>query len=98
MPGSTGTHFANWAGKRRTRLWSEGRPIDPQQGDEYYDSTQDTYYRYNGTIWVGAHFTTTTSTSTSTTTTSTSTTTTSTSSSTSTTTSTSTSTSTTTTV
>lgn len=98
MTGSTGTHFSGWAGKRRTKTTAEGFPVDPQRGDEFYESTRNNYYRYNGSAWVGVHLTTTTSTSTSTTTTSTSTTTTSTSTSTSTTTSTTTSTSTTTTV
>lgn len=98
MTGSTGTHFSNWAGKRRSRTLAEGYPSDPQKGDEFYNSTNNNYYRYDGSNWVGAHFTTTTSTSTSSTTTSTSTTTTSTSTSTTTSTSTSTSTSSTTTV
>jgi len=98
MTGSTGTHFSKFAGKRATR--SSGFPVDPINGQEFYNTTNDTYYRYSSSDskWWGVVFTTTTSTSTSSTTTSTSTTTTSTSTSTSTTTSTSTSTSTTTTV
>lgn len=93
MAGSTGTHFSKFAGKRVTR--TAGFPIDPEDGQEFYNSTDNIYYRYRSedSAWYGAAFTTTTSTSTSTTTTSTSTTTTSTSTSTTTTTSTSTSTS-----
>src|SRR3990172_2959505 len=72
-------------------------PSSPSVGDEYYDTGNNRWMRWDGVQWRGLAFTTSTSTSTTTTTTSTSTTTTSSSTSTTTTsTSTSTSTSTTT--
>lgn len=98
MTKSTGTHFSSWGGKRVTR--SSGFPTDPEDGQEFYNTTDDKYYRYHSDddAWYGADFTTSTSTSSSTTTTSTSTSSTSTSTSTTTSTTTSTSTSTTTTI
>lgn len=98
------THYKTLVRKLKTRT---ADPVDPFLGQEYYDTGNDKYLRYNGTSFIGYEFsstttistsTTTTTTSTSITTTSTSTTTTTTSTSTSTTTSTSTSTSTTTTL
>lgn len=91
--GVTGTHLTDLINKKRT-LAAADIPITPQEGEFFFDDTNNRMGVYENAQWSYANFTTTTSTSTSTTTTSTSTTTTSTSSSTSTTTSTSTSTST----
>lgn len=87
-----GTHFSALIGRRRVLT---SAPSDPRQGDEYYDSDTNRWYRYNGSTWKYLAFTTSTSTSTTSTSSSTTTTTTSTSTSSSTSSSTSTSTSTT---
>jgi hypothetical protein len=88
-----GTHFNSLMGKR---VWGTSLPSQPEEGQEFIDSTNNIHYIYANSQWFKANLT--TSTSTSTTSTSSSTSTTSTSSSSSTTTSTSTSSSTTTTV
>jgi len=73
MVGSTGTHFSKYAGKMATR--TSGFPTSPANGEQFYNTTDNIYYRYSASDekWWGVNFTTTTSTSTSTTTTSTST-------------------------
>lgn len=77
------THFSKLMKKTVAR--TSGFPTDPFNGQEFFNTTDSAWYRYNGTSWVGVVLATTTSTSSSTTTTSTSTTTTSTSTSTTTT-------------
>lgn len=88
------THASNIIGNILTQV---GAPTDPppKVGDEYYDTAQHAWFRYNGTTWLGANFTTSSTSTTTSTSTSTSTSTTTTSTSSSTTTSTSTSTTTT---
>jgi hypothetical protein len=90
----TGTHYSKLESNVKTRTQN---PVDPQEGDMYYNTETDNLNIYEED-WYTTDFTTTTSTSTSTTTTSTSTTTTSTSTSTTLSTSTTISTSTTTTI
>lgn len=64
------TKYRAYAGRLTKRTTP---PTNPVEGDEYYDTTTNSWLRYNGTGWLGNKLTTT---STSTTTTSTSTTTT----------------------
>jgi len=67
------TTYQNLAGRLKT---GTSNPSVAQDGDMYYNTTDNTWMRYNGSNWIGVEMT-----STSTTTTSTSTTTTSTSTS-----------------
>lgn len=94
------TKFGQLAGKYRVQYGSDPHPVEPLDGEMYFDNFNNYWWIYNATDekWHYAAITTTTSTSTSTTTTSTSTTSSSTSTSTSSSTSTSTSSSTTTTL
>lgn len=77
------THYSKLV--KKTAVRTSGFPVDPFTGQEFFNTTDSVWYRYDGTNWRGAVFATSTSTSSSTTTTSTSTTTTSTSTSTTTT-------------
>ena len=88
----TDTHISNVTGRVRVATTD---PVDPVIGDEFFDPTRRTWFRWTGNNWLGFQFNTTSTSTTTTTSTSTSTSTTSTSTSTTTSTSTSTSTTTT---
>ena len=92
------TKFSGLQSKRDVKYNGTPNPMNPNNGDFYFDNAADRWCVFNGNQWWFAAVTTTTSTSSSTTTTSTSTTSTSSSTSTSVSTSTSTTTSTTTTL
>lgn len=86
------THITNITGRVKV---GTSDPVSPVVGDEYYNTSTNTWNRWSGNNWLGFQFTSTSTSTSTTTSTSTSTSTTSTSTSTSTTTSTSTSTTTT---
>src|SRR4030043_165648 len=61
------THITDLAGRIRTET---AHPADPVSGDEYFNTSINTWMRYTGNNWLGFQFTTTsTSTSSSTSTT-----------------------------
>jgi hypothetical protein len=61
----TTTH-QNLSGRLRTETTN---PSTPEEGDMYYNSTDNTWMRYNGTDWIGVRMTTSSTTTTSTSTT-----------------------------
>lgn len=54
MPASTGTHFSKLSGKIRVL---SAAPATPDTGDEYWNSLQHGWFRYDGTKWIGILFT-----------------------------------------